>query len=107
MEDLGILMGSISDIIQKYTNLVIVCRMAQILFTGKTDNISNDKLGIFAKYINGLDNNGFQTGGVSNKEQVLNCLFLNEILAFKELVFFTALQYFIMELLQVMEQKVV
>ena len=104
MEDLGILMVSISNIIEKYINEVIGCRMTQILFTGKTDNISNDKLGIFAKYINGLNNNGFQTGGVSNKEKILNCLFLNEIRAFKELVFFTALQNFIMELILALNQ---
>jgi hypothetical protein len=103
--DLGILMISISKIIEQYKKQVIMCRITQILFTGKINNISNDTLRIFVKYLQEADKSKSQTGGVSDNEKILNSLFLNEIRIFKELVFFTALQSYMMELIILLNQS--
>ena len=95
--DLGILVMLISKIVEQYKNEVIICRMSQILFTNKIDNISNDKIHTFSKYLQQPNKSEPQTGGVSDDEKLLHSLFLNEIRLFKELVFFTAFQTYIMD----------
>ena len=102
-DNLGKLIVSLSDIIEKYKERVIVCRMLQNIFTGKINNITNDKCDIFKRLITQPEDNASgQFGGVNDNEKILNYLFLNEIYLFKQMVFCTALHHLLLELIVIL-----
>ena len=73
-DDLGKILISLSLIIEKYKERVIVARMLQNIFTGRIANITNDKCDIFRRLITKSEDGMGQFGGVNDNEKILNYL---------------------------------